>query len=391
MPAQSLTAEKNARLFSYISFILIGTVNTFLGPILPFLSEKWKINDAEGGYFLAAQSLGGMCGTLAASFLYSRISSRKILFTGFGLIIISLLGIGNGTWEIGFFSSLINGIAIGFIIPTTTLIVSQNAGNKRAGAINLLNFFWALGAVLSPLIFLQLTTGARLNYSLLAIALTGAAFFGLLFRQRDFRLVADRKESVLSWSEKLLEFGAGWIFALTIFLQIGVEASLSGWLPTYAKRFAASEIWLVVPFVYWTGFLLSRLLSSIFLERISERKLIIYGLILVVAGQILIISSEHLILISAGALLTGFGTAPIFPTTIALASAKFEKKAPELINYLFLLSSFSGIFFLWLIGLVSSAAGGLKTAFFVPVICSLMLLLLHLLKSNPNKRAAHFT
>ena len=156
MFVNSPTAIKNARLFSYASFVLIGTINTFLGPILPFLSEKWSINDAQGGYFLAAQSLGGMIGTLFVSFLYSRLSSRKILFAGFGLIIFSLFGIGGSSWEIGIFASLINGIAIGFIIPTTTLIVSQTAGNKRAKAINLLNFFWAFGAVLSPLLFFAL-------------------------------------------------------------------------------------------------------------------------------------------------------------------------------------------------------------------------------------------
>lgn len=379
------TAIKNARLFSYASFILIGTVNTFFGPILPFLSEKWGINDAQGGYFLAAQSFGGMLGTLAVSFLYSRTSSRRILSVGFALIIVSLFGIGGGNWQIGLLSSLINGVAIGFIIPTTTLIVSQTAGNRRAGAINLLNFFWAFGAVLSPLLFLNLTTAAQLNYLLMLIALIGAVFFGLIFRQKQFRLVREKRESDLSWNGKLHAFAENWIFAAIIFLQIGVEASLSGWLPSYAKRFTVAEFWLVVPLVYWSGFLLSRLLSSVFLKNISESKLLFNGLILVIIGQILIISNENLVLTSIGALFTGFGTAPVFPTTIALASAKFEKIAPELINYLFFLAGLSGMFFLWLIGFASSITNDLKIAFYIPIICSSLLLLLCSVKFYLNK------
>lgn len=383
----SSTVIKNARFFSYASFVLIGTINTFLGPILPFLSEKWAINDQQSGYFLAVQSLGGMIGTLAVAFLYERLSSRKILLAGFGLIIVSLFGIGGGDWKIGFFSSLISGIGIGFIIPTTTLIVSQTAGNKRAGAINLLNFFWAFGAVLSPLIFLRLSSAVQLNYLLVLIALIGAVFFGLLFKQKEFRLVAEKHESHSSCGKKLNIFAANWIFAVIIFLQIGVEASLSGWLPSYAKRFTDSEIWLIVPLVYWTGFLLSRLLSSIFLESISETKLIINGLILVTAGLILVISNENLALISIGALFTGFGTAPVFPTTIALASAKFENNAPELINYLFFLAGLSGMFFLWLIGFVSSITDDLKTAFWIPIVCSLILLIVCWLKFYLDKES----
>ena len=385
MSAASLPTTKNARLFSYASFILIGTINTFLGPILPFLAEKWTINDTQGGYFLAAQSLGGMVGTLAASFLYARAGSRLILLIGFGLIIVSLFGIGGGSWEIGVFSSFLNGVAIGFIIPTTTLIVSQTAAAKSAGAINLLNFFWAFGAVLSPLMFLRLSSAAQLNYCLTAIALAGAIFFGLLFRQTDFRLVAPDHQLNPSRREKFLVFGRQWIFAAIIFLQIGVEASLGGWLPSYAKRFTDSEMWLVVPLVYWTGFLSSRLLSTVFLKIISEKNLIISGLILVVGGQILIISGDNLPLIAVGALFSGFGTAPIFPTAIALASGKFEKNAPELINYLFLLASLSGIFFLWSIGFVSSLSNGLQTAFYIPIICSVILLILCLIKFNLNE------
>ena len=221
---------------------------------------------------------------------------------------------------------------------------------------------------------------------LILIALIGVLFLGLIFKQKEFRLAAETQESVLSRSKKTFIFFENWIFAAIIFLQIGVEGSLSGWLPSYAKRFTDAEMWLIVPLVYWTGFLLSRLLSSVFLESMSEKNLVLSGLILVIIGQIMIISNENLALISVGALFTGFGTAPIFPTTIALASAKFENDAPELINYLFFLSSLSGIFFLWLIGFISSKTNDLKTAFWIPIICSLILLLLCWLKFYLKKK-----
>lgn len=367
------------RIFLYAGFVLIGTVNTFLGPILPLLSEKWTINDTQGGYFLAAQSLGGMFGTFASSFLYGRADSRKILLIGFGLLVISVFGIGGGTWEIGLFSSLINGIGIGFVIPATTLIISRTAAEKRASAINLLNFFWALGAILSPLIFLRISSAAQLNYILTAIAAVGAVFFILAFRQSAYRLIEEKKESLLSGGEKIRAFFVNWIFAATIFLQIGIEVSMSGWLPSYANRFGSSELWLTAPFAYWTGFLLSRLISSFVLKNLTERKLILSGLLLSAVGLFIVVSTREIYLISFGALLAGFGAAPIFPTTIALASAKYEKKSPEMINYLFFLAGLSGMFFLWLIGFVSAAFESLQIALYVPAVCVLVLLALNLL------------
>lgn len=365
-------------IFLYAGFVLIGTVNTFLGPILPILSEKWTITDTQGGYFLAAQSLGGMCGTFASSLLYSRADSRKILLIGFGLLVVSVFGIGGENWEIGILSSLINGIGIGFIIPATTLIISQIAGEKRASAINLLNFFWALGAILSPLIFLRLDSAAQLNYILIVIASVCAVFFVLNFKQTAYQLVEKKTASSMSVSEKIRAFFVNWIFGATIFLQIGVEVSISGWLPSYANRFSNSEMWLAAPLAYWSGFLLSRLLSSLFLQNFSEKKLILSGLLLSAVGLFIIISTREIGLISFGALVTGFGTAPIFPTTIAMASAKYEKKSPEQINYLFLLAGLSGMFFVWLIGFVSSTVESLQTALFIPCGCVVILLAIYL-------------
>lgn len=376
---QNSDEHKSVRIFSYLSFILIGIVNTFLGPILPHLAEKWTITDTESGYFLAAQSLGGMVGTIASSFLFSRLSSRLILLVGFAFIALSLLGISSNIWEIGLISSLVSGVAIGLVIPTTTLIVSQTAKENRAAAINILNFFWAFGAILSPLLFFKLDSQTQLNFLLIALMLACAIFFIILFRQNNFRLTGDgAKKSLLRWTEKLFLLSSAWLFAVTIFLQIGVEISMLGWLATYSKRLTVSDWWLLVPALYWTGFLLSRVISSFYLRQFSEKSLILLGLSLVIFGQILIISASEINLAAVGAILVGFGTAPIFPTIIALVSAKFEKKAPELVSYMFLFAGLSGMIFSWLIGFTASATGNLKHALLIPLLCSVILFALHL-------------
>ncbi len=377
--------HKFIKIFLYLSFILIGIVNTFLGPILPFLYEKWRLDDVQAGYFLAAQGLGGLFGTLVSSFLYAKFSSRQILAAGYVLIVVSLLGLSSAVWEIGLLSSFLSGVSLGFIIPTTTLILSQIAGENRAAAINLLNFFWALGAVSSPLIFVGLSSQSRLNYLFVVIAVIAAAFLAFLFRLKNVQIISGSEKSAIGGGEKTAILFSVWLFILTIFLQIGIEASLGGWLPTFAKRITSSDWWLLVPTFYWSGFLLSRLLSSFYLRRISERTAILIGLILVIIGQIIFLLTVKINLAAVGAFLVGFGTAPIFPITIAILSGKFEKKAPELLSYMFLLAGLSGMIFSWLIGYAASVTGELKTALLIPLICGFVLFFLHLFLKKVQK------
>lgn len=371
--------NKAVRIFLYLSFILVGIINTFLGPVLPFLSEKWRLNDIQAGYLLAMQPLGGLLGALAASVLYSRFSSRWILAAGHIFIVISLFGLNSNIWGIGLFSSFLSGLALGIIIPTATLVVSQTATENRTAAINLLNFFWALGAVTSPLIFFRAGLQNQLNSFFMATAAAVEIFFlAALFRLKNIRIASGREKSEIGGRERSAVLFSVWLFVVTVFLQIGIEASMSGWLPTYAKRITSSEWWLLVPTLYWAGFLSSRLLSAIYLRLISERSVFLYGLLLVMSGQMLFLLTNQINVSSVSAFFVGFGAAPIFPTTIAVLSGKFEKKAPELLSYMFLLAGLSGMTFSWLMGYVSLLTGELKIALFIPLGCGLILFLLHL-------------
>ena len=368
-----------AKIFLYASFVLIGIINTFLGPILPFLNEKWQLNDVRAGYFLAAQGLGGIIGTFFTSFLYARLSSKTILAVGYTFIIVSLFGLSSNIWQVGYLASFVSGLGLGVVIPTTTLVISKIAGENRAAAINLLNFFWALGAVLSPLIFFIISSPIQLNYLLASIAVIGAAFLICLFQLENIRILSDEKKSRTSGGEKTAILFSSWVFILTIFLQVGIETSLSGWLPTFAKRITSSDWWLLVPTFYWSGFLLSRLASSFYLRLISERAILLPGFLLVIIGHFIFLFTFQINIAAIGAFLVGFGTAPIFPVIIAVLSGKFEKKAPELLSYMFLLSGLSGMIFPWLIGYVASTTGELKSALLIPLMCGFILFFLHFL------------
>ena len=49
----------------HILFLMTGTGTTFLGPILPMLSQTWHLHDAQAGVLLACQFLGAFVGGIS--------------------------------------------------------------------------------------------------------------------------------------------------------------------------------------------------------------------------------------------------------------------------------------------------------------------------------------
>src|SRR5262245_10597047 len=68
--------------------------------------------------------------------------------------------LGVNAWGLGLLSVLSYGCAIGLTAPATNLLVAEINSERRAVALNILNFVWTLGAVVgSPLIVLFARAG----------------------------------------------------------------------------------------------------------------------------------------------------------------------------------------------------------------------------------------
>src|SRR5260370_7320113 len=80
-PRQRSYASRGTRTLAmlvHLAFVPTGMVTTFLGPMLPALSLRWQLSDAQAGYFFTAQFLGSMVGVALTSILLPR---RGFLFS----------------------------------------------------------------------------------------------------------------------------------------------------------------------------------------------------------------------------------------------------------------------------------------------------------------------
>ena len=131
-------------------FLLVGLVHTLLGPILPMLAARWRLDDAEAGSLFIAQFTGATFGCALSSPMIERLGSLRLMAFSYAAMAAAVACLGVNSWGIGLMSVLSYGFAIGLTAPVTNLLVAEINSERRAAALNILNFVWALGAVAGP-------------------------------------------------------------------------------------------------------------------------------------------------------------------------------------------------------------------------------------------------
>src|ERR1043166_632377 len=117
MNSRALAHERGspstATLLVHVNFLLTGIVMTFLGPMLPYLSARWAINDALAGRLFLVQFVSSMAGMFSSSPLVERCGYRKTFVLGLvlmstgtallasapywlGVVAVGVLGMGHG-------------------------------------------------------------------------------------------------------------------------------------------------------------------------------------------------------------------------------------------------------------------------------------------------------
>ena len=134
----------------HCGFLLVGIVQTLLGPILPMLAARWRLDDAEAGSLFIAQFTGVMIGSALSSPMIERLGSLRLMAFSYAAMAAAVACLGVNSWGIGLLSVLSFGFAIGLTAPVTNLLVAEINSERRAAALNILNFVWALGAVAGP-------------------------------------------------------------------------------------------------------------------------------------------------------------------------------------------------------------------------------------------------
>ena len=355
--------------------VTAGIATVMLGPLLPSLIQHWQIKDEQAGVLFTASFIGQFIGAwfatrnLRNSVLYgAAISSAgcvAMAWVSFAAAPIALFCIGLG---------LGGGLAAGNVIVGTALPAS------RARLLAILNIAWSLGSIACPvLVHLSAPHGVRIFFLLTASGLAIAACFAIaLPRVLQQKIVAEPSHLSLRTAAAFppLPLMSLLAFASALFLYIGVENSLGGWLPSYAVRTNPSLQAASISFFFWIAELGGRLLMAALSTRIGGATLYRVSLALLLFAETLLCAAARLtpanmIML---AILSGLALAPLYPLIVSFMLARTGNH-PRL-GSLFACASLGGAILPWLTGIFSTQFHGLRIGLIVPAAGACLLLLL---------------
>ncbi len=346
---------------AYAGMLVFGVVMALLGAVLPPISLRIGFDLAQAGQLFLAMNFAMLLCSLGVGPAMDRFGMKipmvlGPLAVGGALTIVAMAQ----TFQALLVAVVLLGLGGGALNSATNTLVADlhtDAGRKNA-ALNLLGMFFGFGALLLPFVI-----GSLLNRLGLVAILLVAAFLcaAVAVFCASLRFPPAKQGSGIPGADVLrfLRLPLVWAFGLLLFCESGNEFLLGGYISTYLTR----EIHLPLSSAsyaltgFWAAIMLSRALGSRVLLRVPGHRIVILSAaISALACTLLIASGSALAAIIAVAAL-GFGLAGIYPTTLGLAGASFEKHSGTVFGILFTIALAGGMTLPWTVGQIANSYG----------------------------------
>jgi fucose permease len=345
---------------------------TLLGPILPSLAVRWHLSDRAAGAFFTAQFLSSMTLTVLAPAIAARIGARLALTIGFLLVALGIGTIEGPSYGAGLASTSMYGCGLGLVLPLTNIVVAAAAGTRSASALNLVNAAWGIGAMCWPMVVARMTTTPSMRNATMSLAIACVIQAALCAVAIPGGATGSRRSV-----EVLDELPAGRparlaaLYATLIFIYVGVENAIGGWVAEYARRVGGgvTEAWALAPMAFWTAQTGGRLLAPLALAAWRESIVLRGSLAIGGLGLATVLGlASSAGTVAAAAAVAGFGLAAVFPLLWNEVTRSIAPRLPGITGALFASGGFGGAVLPWVVGAVSSSAGSLRAGMLVPLI-----------------------
>ena len=341
----------------YLIIIIVGLIAAILGPSLPVLAENTGTLVGYLGVLFTIRSLGGLVGSTISGGLYDRFAGHVVLgFTLIGLAVsISTIPFLRSLWVVWIFV-FFWGLGESFLDVGVNTQLIWTFGTRAAPYLNGLHFFFGVGALLAPLLYvqsLQQTGGFGPAYWLLAALMIPAMIGIFLLPSPSSPRESEKDQPIARFNRAAL------VICAIFFLYVGAEVSYGGWIYTYTLERGLGDPATagLLNSAFWGMLTVGRLLSipAALLVRPS-RLLTIAFAGCIVSLVILTFGPVTPAVIWIGTLGLGFSMAPIFPTMLALAGRRMTLTG-KVTSWFFIASNAGGMTVPWLTGILFATTG----------------------------------
>ena len=317
-------------LAAVLAIFVYGIIAAMLGTILPDISKRFNLTPKQNGNIAMAQAIGLMVGGFFVGPLMD-VQGKKIgLLLGLGLIAIALFGLraaaGYGSVAALMFLLGTGGGAV--VTGANTLPPFIHLGDLTTGGVfNLLNLFFGLGGLVTPLIAARLfqnQPGKLLIFAGILAAITwgvnAAAPMPGAAGQVAFQasLVTD-----LITSPALIAL------SLLLFLYVACEVGVWNWLVRHliAQGVPEAKALTILSLGFALGLLIGRVVVSRVLTNVSPERVLIASGVLMAIMTFVMLQSRSDAVAWITVFLAGIAMAPVFPTALSVANVRFPQTA----------------------------------------------------------------
>jgi fucose permease len=373
-----MRSSKATIILSCIVFISLGILTATIGPILPDLAKNTLSTLEAVGSIFTAIFLGAFLAQIGAGTLADRYGPRPVLIAGIVIMSAGMVGVTfSNSIFLMFASGLLAGLGHGAVDISVNLLAARVFQERSTAAVNLVNFFFGVGAVIGPALasftINRWNTGIPVIWVGIGVVVLCIPFIALFLLSP----IGQPVKVVETKSTPFYRSPLLWIAGLILFLYVGSENGMGGWTGTYLQQsvsIPADRAALIVS-GFWMTLTLGRLIGAYLGTRWTSDRLMVVSLTgAVFGGLMLALTTGNLNLTIAAVLITGLFFGPIYPTTFSISANLFKESSGKAAGLIVALASLGGMFLPPLQGVVLTRFGNQASVTLIAVYTAAMLL-----------------
>ncbi len=312
------------------AIFVYGIIAAMLGTILPDISKRFNLSPKQNGNIAMAQAVGLMIGGFFVGPLMDTEGKKLGLLLGLGLIALALFGLkfatGYGSVAALMFTLGCGGGAI--VTGANTLPPYIHIGDLSTGGVfNLLNLFFGLGGLVTPLIAARLFQNQSGKLLIFAGGLASITF--VIHALTEMPGAAGAVAFQSSMVTDLLSKPALIALALMLFVYVACEVGVWNWLVRHLMAQGVSEkkALTILSLGFALGLLIGRVAISPVLTSISPERVLVGSGVLMAVMTYAMLQSKNETIAGVTVFLAGIAMAPVFPTALSIVNARFPETA----------------------------------------------------------------
>jgi fucose permease len=307
-----------------LAIFLYGMIAAMLGTILPGISQRFSLSPKQNGQIALFQAVGLMIGSFCVGPIMDIQGKQVGMVAGLAIVAVALFLLRQaGGFSHIVVAMLLLGIGGGDVVTAANSLNAQMMPSNPAAMSNLLNLFFGVGGLLTPLIASRLFNNNAKPLALFAMVAAVAGLAASIIA--PFTPPSGKVSFQFSAIGSLLSKPELLLLSLLLFLYISCECGIWNWLIRHliAQGIEAKKAATILSLGFALGLLVGRLIAAFVLQQVSAPAVLMGAAVLMAVTTYFVLQVKSPGAAQGLVFLAGVAMAPVFPTVLGVVGAKF--------------------------------------------------------------------